>query len=286
MANVTVPRGSVSKKVTEGRNFASAASAATTNETTSASPLPKKIEPAPEEGFDTVEEWYAFIRNSYKGIKPPKREYLTALIEACSEKKHLGTAKATMELYHRKKQPVTRDQSNLFVNKCCDLGAADIAYGIFLRKRHSPIDPSNVSPESLIRLTEALSAEEKVDECLKLNSVAKKLDMERNDQSFKSVVQACVANTSDEAIKRVFEWDSPQSAGWWNAETLRVVLEGGWEANAKEELKPVIELFLEGNAALQSEEVSEILSGWVEKVEVEEDAERGDGGDTEETSSE
>ena len=45
-----------------------------------ASLLPQKVVPPPEGGLATAADWYHYIRNSYKGKVPPKREHLTELL--------------------------------------------------------------------------------------------------------------------------------------------------------------------------------------------------------------
>eukprot|EP00940_MAST-03C_sp_MAST-3C-sp2_P001769 g1769.t1 len=223
---------------------------------------PKKIEPAPEAGFSSVNEWYMYVRNAYKGTKPPKREYLTQIIEKCNEKKDLKTAKAVLELYKRKKQSITSEQCHAFISKCCDLGAPEVAFGVLARKRHSPIGPKVVRPESLTMLVNALSSEEKLDDCFALNNVALKMKMRRDKNMFDAIVEACARAGDGDGLKRIFGWESPVAHEWWSESTMESVMSAALDADKKVELKPEIEAFLEQHPALKTEKTLSTLSAW------------------------
>lgn len=45
-----------------------------------AAALPKKVRAMPDEGFEGVKDVYAFVREEYKGVKPPKRHLLDQMI--------------------------------------------------------------------------------------------------------------------------------------------------------------------------------------------------------------
>lgn len=169
---------------------------------------------------------------------------------------------ATMELYKKKKQPVSSAQCDAFVDKCCELGAPDMALGLFARKRHSPIRPEAISSDSLTRLTRELSAADMLDECFKLNDIARKLGFSRSKMHFSSLVEACVSKSDTEGVARVLSWTSPIRNRWWDDALIDSVLShADWNDTQKAELLPTVEAFLESQSNM-SQEFRDVLDTW------------------------
>jgi len=223
--------------------------------------LTQKVQ-LPDDSIDSPRAWLEYISSAYIGKIPPKKVYLTELLQSCTEESHAKVAVSALELFKSKRQQVCKDNSSLFVTKCCDLGVPEIAYGVIARKRHSPIHRSSITAASLNELIKALMDAEMLDMCFKLNNIALKLNIDRDSSTFSCLVRACVDASDHLRLIKMMRWESPHKNQWWDSSIFQFILDADWSDDQKTELAQNIEEFWIAQPDLKSEANEAIRQTW------------------------
>jgi len=222
----------------------------------------------PDASVNSPHTWHDYISSAYQDKVPPKRVYLTELLQSCTDEAHMKVAVSTLEIYKRKRQPICKDNCSLFITKCCDLGVPEIAYGVIYRKRHSPIERSSITAASLTHLVKALADVGELDMSFKLNTVALKLDIERDASTLAVLIRGCVEASDHERILKMMEWKSPHENQWWEPSTFQLILDGNWEAEQKTGMVQGIQELWAKQPSLKTEANEATLQTWAETEEV------------------